>query len=242
MYEFDELIPYIKLAQRVKDRYYYRKGTNADQEADEFQLWVMKKPAQDQAKRNLDHMLELAKENDFAYLVAGNKGIQFISIGEHHRVDMEKRASRVMDEKYFADLNEVYSKQKNSWGNIDCYWHTNTNKTSSFAKLNDWKLGTHFTKELLGVYNVATGERIKGREKLLTLFWDLGCLTRRGRVLEAAGHHLGSPEDVRTYHRIKGMVSHLDYASPIRVQLLTGIRKITRWCDYPVSRAQVSEI
>ena len=67
MYEFDQLVPYIVLEARIKNKWYYKNSNNGrNREADELALWVMKAPAMEQAKNNLARMLELASENGFA--------------------------------------------------------------------------------------------------------------------------------------------------------------------------------
>jgi hypothetical protein len=84
-----------------------------------------------------------------------------------------------------------------------------------------------------GVYDVATGKKITGRQNILQRLWDLGFLGNRGVVLYAADYRDGSPEDVLRYIQVKPMLKTLSWNSPLVKGLDLGMTKISRACDWP---------
>lgn len=231
-YNFENLIPYNKLQARIRDKWHYR-DNKYSLEADEFAMWTLKKPAMEESKQNLSIMLERAKAAGISHLIAGYHGLQVLSTMD--RTDLDNATHTVFDKQYFESLNGSYKKDL-AYGSVDSTWRYGNSESHSFLKLYDWKVGKHLTKDLLGVYDVQTGKRIKGRNNILNLFWDMGFLGRRGYVLEAARPDSGTPQDVIVWHQVSKIIDTLPSKSLVRNSFNVGINKIDRLCAYPLDR------
>lgn len=240
MYQFDNLIEFLKNTQALKCRRYFNWQDSAAERQNkrdnlELKLWVLTPAAMKEADNNHEILMQRCRAEGFTHMVYCRYGMQFLMPGQVSEQELEERLTRVLDEQYFDAINRAV----NLWGGdknyhkVDRLFRFSVNDEGSMVMLREWVVGAHNVPARAGLIDTKTGQRIKGRQNILKTFWDLGFLTLRARILQAATKDFGSKPDVLAKNEIRNTIDKLPGSSQVRKCLISGLRKLHRDCDWP---------
>lgn len=227
-FEFEHIVKYKMANERIRanrynNQYYNSEGHTRD--GDILICFTVEKYALEEDQRNRARLLDSARSIGARYLIHGQRGPQIVIPGIVSGAD-----------KIFTDYQEQFKQAWETESNYMTYLDVrnyNSDRATAVSCRGYRRAYGHVMPGFTGVYDVATGNKLKGRQNILRALWDMGFLGDRGVVLYAANYRDGSPEDVRRYLQIKSLTKTLSRNSPIVKGLQSGMNKIYRACDWP---------
>lgn len=227
-FEFEHIVKYKIADERIRDNrydspYYNTEGHSRD--GDVLIRFTAEKYAQEEDQHNQTILFDRAKDIGAQYLIQGQRGPQIVIPG------LVDGPGKIFVD-YEQQFKRTWEKESNFMSYLDMR-SFNSNKATAISCRGYRRPNGHVMPGRTGVYDVATGVKITGRQNILRRFWDLGFLGDRGVVLYAASCRWGSPQDVQRYHEIKPILRTLSWDSPLVKGLNSGMNKIARACDWP---------
>lgn len=205
------------------DSPWHRDDANT-RDGDELSVFTFLKQAQTDSEQNLSLCLHRAKAHGMSLLIITPSRLQVAGDGE-------KSASTVAA----AVLPRKWLEEYNAW----------IESTSTIQpRLEDSRHGDFFDfytyrkslclTEHQGVYDVATGHRIKNRRKIIERMWELGFAAHRGRPLTLARPRwAGEREELEEITDLADRYWTRRNRSDAAKKLVSAFTSINRYCAWP---------
>jgi hypothetical protein len=183
MLEIRNIHAYNEASERLRRRYYnWITGDGAEaRRTDTLAEFTFRTHALLDSSANLENLLELGRTAGVSLLVFKPKTVQFVAASDAVTAAWYTVFSKSQLQEWEQTLA---SGSNNSYYSKFATWRDNTDQGSA-------SLVTHYqapfaVKEHAGVYDCATGDKIKDRRAVIQRVWDLGFACKRGRPLTVA--------------------------------------------------------
>lgn len=177
MLKYQNLYHFLQASARIKsgpNSWSYRNGNN-DYNTDKMVTWQENDRAIKDSKSNLDFLLDVGKRNRGDLLVLTSNFIQIVGANDMSMALQDLTPGTWMaDFSTWADNSSVY---------INPRRRSHQSDRGECAEISG---GYWSTNNYHGIYEVATGNRIKNRQEIISRFWDHGFAAWRGRPLRVA--------------------------------------------------------
>jgi hypothetical protein len=228
MFEFEHIVKYKQADERIRvnrynSQYYNTEGFTRD--GDVLIKFTVEKYAREEDQHNRDILFERARNIGAQYIIQGYRGPQIV-------IPYLLDGNAGLFDDYEENFQTSWNKEVNYMAYLDVRGFR-SDRATAISCAGYRRRDGHVMPGSTGVYDVATGKKITGRQNILQRLWDLGFLGNRGVVLYAADYRDGSPEDVLRYIQVKPMLKTLSWNSPLVKGLDLGMTKISRACDWP---------
>jgi hypothetical protein len=185
----------------------------------------VEKYAREEDQHNRDILFDRARKIGAQFIIQGYRGPQIV-------IPYLLDGNAGLFDDYEENFQTSWNKEVNYMAYLDVRGFR-SDRATAISCAGYRRRDGHVMPGSTGVYDVATGKKITGRQNILQRLWDLGFLGNRGVVLYAADYRDGSPEDVLRYIQVKPMLKTLSWNSPLVKGLDLGMTKISRACDWP---------
>lgn len=206
---------------RLKKDYYTYGRTTHTKDADTMLVFTHGSIADQQAKENLNFLLDAGRKFNAELLVLHEGKIQF--------------AGRNMSPEIQSWVLPA------DW----CHeWQEWSDSRSIDARFDDSGLGESFTirfwrrcfadNKTQGVYDVASGTRLTNRKETIRKFWALGFAAWRGRPLAVAEiRHTGTRNDLLEISELANKYWSRRFQSDVAKKIVSTYRSINRYAAWP---------
>ena len=228
MFQFEHIVKYKIADERIRQHRYdsqYYNSAGHTRDGDMLIRFTVEKYAQQEHEHNQALLLECARSYNAPYLIQGQRGPQIIMQG------LVKTISIFND--YKEEYERIWERTDNRYMGYADIRSCDSDRATAVSCRGYRRPHGHVMPGATGVYDVATGRKITGRQNILKRLWDLGFLGDRGRVLYAADYRDGSPADVQMYQQLRPRLKTLSWNSPLVKGMSSGMNKISRYCDWP---------
>jgi len=228
MFEFEHIVKYKQADERIRvnrynSQYYNIEGFTRD--GDVLIKFTVEKYAKQEDQHNRDILFDRARKIGAQFIIQGYRGPQIV-------IPYLLDGNAGLFDDYEENFQTSWNKEINYMSYLDVRAFR-SDRATAISCAGYRRRDGHVMPGSTGVYDVATGKKITGRQNILQRLWDLGFLGNRGVVLYAADYRDGSPEDVLRYIQVKPMLKTLSWNSPLVKGLDSGMTKISRACDWP---------
>jgi len=228
MFEFEHIVKYKQADERIRvnrynSPYYNTEGSSRD--GDVLIKFTVEKYAREEDQHNRDILFDRARKIGAQFIIQGYRGPQIV-------IPYLLDGNAGLFDDYEENFQTSWNKEVNYMAYLDIRGFR-SDRATAISCAGYRRRDGHVMPGSTGVYDVATGKKITGRQNILQRLWDLGFLGNRGVVLYAADYRDGSPEDVLRYIQVKPMLKTLSWNSPLVKGLDLGMTKISRACDWP---------
>jgi hypothetical protein len=228
MFEFEHIVKYKQADERIRvnrygSPYYNTEGSSRD--GDVLIKFTVEKYAREEDQHNRDILFDRARKIGAQFIIQGYRGPQIV-------IPYLLDGNAGLFDDYEENFQTSWNKEVNYMAYLDVRGFR-SDRATAISCAGYRRRDGHVMPGSTGVYDVATGKKITGRQNILQRLWDLGFLGNRGVVLYAADYRDGSPEDVLRYIQVKPMLKTLSWNSPLVKGLDLGMTKISRACDWP---------
>ena len=179
MLDIKNIHTYNEATDRLYRRYYYGSTGEESRKSDQLVKFTFRTHAMLDSSANLENLLAVAQESGVALLLVKPKTVQFLGLAGS---PTQAFAQAFSDQWQVAATKIIHRDQK--YPSDFTSWFETSDR-------GDVKSITHYQAPFLmqehaGVYDCATGERIKNRREVIQRVWDLGFACQRGRPLMVA--------------------------------------------------------
>lgn len=216
-----ETIYQVRDARERLKRNSYRHTTHFTRDSDTMLVFTIGSKADAEAQNNLDFCLDVGRRFDAQYLVLHENKIQFVGA---------QIKSHIMKEL----APDAWRKEYMAWSdsrNIDFMDDgSGLGEFYSFRPLRR----AFADKNTQGIYDIATGQRIKNRREIITRFWDLGFAAQRGQPLSVCPiRWSGRRDELEDLTEIADRHWRRKNTSEVAKKIVSSFRSINRFAAWP---------
>lgn len=229
MFQFEHIVKYKMADERIREHRYasqYYNSAGYSRDGDVLIRFTVEKNALEENQHNQRLLFERARSFGAQYLIQGQRGPQIVI------PELVEDTVDIFND-YKEQLTDTWEKTDNRYYGYADIRSFRSDRATTVSCRGYRRLHGHVMPGSTGVYDVATGRKITGRQNILKRLWDLGFLGDRGVVLYAADYRDGSPADVEMYKQMRPHIKTLTWNSPLAKGLATGMNKISKACDWP---------
>lgn len=215
-------------AMRIKrDRYDnpWHQNDGNSRDGDEMQLFTFSKQATADSLANLDRCLNLAQQQGMDLLVITPSRLQIAGDGKNNKT--QKVLSRLIPKDWLIAYNDWLQSTSDVRPSLENSSHGEYVEFYTYRK-------SLCVQEHQGVYDVATGQRIKNRREIIQRMWDLGFAAHRGRPLALArSRWAGDREELEVITALADKYWNRRHSSEAAKKMVSAYTSINRYCAWP---------
>jgi hypothetical protein len=206
--------------ERLRQGYRWGFGHHT-KDSDALLVFTQGQEAKQDAQRNLDFCLDTGRRYHADYLVLHNNMIQFVG---------QRIREGVMDALAPGAWRQEYMTWSDSRG-IDS--STDYSGRGELYSLRPWRKA-FADSSTRGIYEVATGKRIKNRQDIIERFWSLGYATWRGRPPRVASvRWSGNREELEMLTSMAEKYWYRRHQSNVAKKMCSAYTSINRYAAWP---------
>ena len=226
MLDIQNIHTYNEALARLGRRYYWPNDAEESRKSDQLVTFTFRTHAMLDSSANLENLLAVAQESGVALLFVKPKTVQFLGLAG----SPTQAFAQAFSDQWQAAATKIIHRGANHGGDFTSWFET--------SDQGDVKSITHYQAPFLmqehaGVYDCATGDRIKNRREVIQRAWDLGFACQRGRPLMVARQRWsGSRQDlVRAEEIFNEFYLRRDRSDPARklCQVYTSASRHYAW-------------
>lgn len=199
----------------------YRWNTSHTFDSDTLLVFTMGQEAEQAAQNNLDFCLGIALDHDVDYLVLHDNKIQFL--GRRIREGIMTTVAPgpwAQDYMTWSDSRSINISSDNS-GQGELYG------------LRSWRRA-FATRKTQGIYEVASGTRLKNRRDIIERFWSLGYAAWRGRPLCVSSvRQTGTRAELEVLTKLADQYWHRRHSSDAAKKMCAAYTSLNRYAAWP---------
>lgn len=205
------------------NRYYNSDGNSRD--GDEMTLFTFGKLAHAESEHNLKRCLEVARSYEQDLVIITENRIQVAGGTGSGRHELVARAL----------FPATWLKEHNHWLESTNPVKPNLydSRHGEFLDFYSWRRSM-CVKEHRGVYDVATGQRLKNRRDIIERMWAMGFAAHRGRPLTLAKPKwCGEREELEEITKLADRFWSRRAQSEVAKKIVSTYTSINRYCAWP---------
>lgn len=216
----------INAAQRRLKRGSHWRSDQHTEDTDRLLMFTLGPQAQRDSQANLDAIMTVARDFRMDLVVARDERIQLAGSGS----GAEASANALFSRAWLTEFNDwVDSARFPTRPMIEHSGH------GQYAGFDHWR-HCFVLPEQVGVYDVATGQRLTNRRDIIQRYWDLGFAAWRGRPASIAKlRWSGTRDELKELSEIadRYWTRGLRRETEVSKRLVSAFRSINRYAAWP---------